>query len=334
MPFGWAAGAAAVGTIGAAVIGSNATQSAADTQANAANSSTAFQEQMFQSEQNNLAPFLTSGTNSLAALQQLYGLTPTSSGATGPGSAAPAQTPDNPSVAAARAANPSLANAPVYMAPQGEIFFNVGGQWVDNQGQPASNYGVIVPASAAAPGGTSTAPVNSQNVLNSPLLRAPTTADFQSSPGYNFQLQQGTNAITNNASALGGVNSGNTLKALQGYGTGLANQDYWNFYNAFTGNQNRVATSLGSLAGAGQNAAANLGSAGSNLGTQVGNNNAAAANATSANSVAQGNIQNNALQSLLNGGSFQNLFGSSNLTPGATNLGFTSGYADNPNLGY
>lgn len=56
--------------------------------------------------------------------------------------------------------------------------------------------------------------------------------DFQKSPGYAFQMQEGIDAIQNSAAAKGGVVSGNTLSALDKFGQGIANQDFYNQYNA------------------------------------------------------------------------------------------------------
>lgn len=70
---------------------------------------------------------------------------------------------------------------------------------------------------------------------------------FQGSPGYQFQLNQGIDAIQNSAAARGGVVSGNTLKALQSYGQGLANQDWYNYLSQLYG-----LTRLGSASAAGQ----------------------------------------------------------------------------------
>lgn len=94
---------------------------------------------------------------------------------------------------------------------------------------------------------------------------------FQQSPGYQWQLGQGIDAIQNSASAQGGVNSGNTLKALQTYGTGLANQDYYNWLNA----QYNLAN-LGANAGQAQgNFLVGAGNANANatlgIGTGIGN---------------------------------------------------------------
>lgn len=104
-------------------------------------------------------------------------------------------------------------------------------------------------------------------------FQAPTLAEAQQTPGYQFQLEQGTQAINQNAAANGSLLTGNTGTALQKYGQGLAdstyNQDYqralntymtnYGVWNADTANQfNR----LGDLAGIGTSAAANLGAQG------------------------------------------------------------------------
>jgi len=78
--------------------------------------------------------------------------------------------------------------------------------------------------------------------------------NFQASPGYQYQLEQGIRAIDNSASAKGMLNSGSRMKALQDRGNSLAAQDFGTYYNRLAG-----------LAGLGQNAAAGVG----NTGTQV-----------------------------------------------------------------
>lgn len=107
---------------------------------------------------------------------------------------------------------------------------------------------------------------NLANLLNKGF-QAPTLAEAENTPGYQFQLQQGTRAIDENAAANGTLMSGNTGVALEQYGQGLAQnayqQDYQNALNAFQANQGAlqgaVNTGLGS---SGQLAGANLGIAG------------------------------------------------------------------------
>lgn len=62
-------------------------------------------------------------------------------------------------------------------------------------------------------------------------FQAPTLEQAEQMPGYQFQLQQGTDAITKQAAATGNLMSGNTGKALEDYGQGLASTDYGNLYN-------------------------------------------------------------------------------------------------------
>ena len=55
--------------------------------------------------------------------------------------------------------------------------------------------------------------------------------NFTASPGYQWQLQQGLRAVDAGAAAQGMTRSGATLKAEDAYGSGLANQDFSNYYN-------------------------------------------------------------------------------------------------------
>ena len=57
--------------------------------------------------------------------------------------------------------------------------------------------------------------------------------NFKNSSGYNFDLQQGTNAITGSAAAKGLLNSGSTAKAISNYGQNTAN----NFLQQYIQNQ-------------------------------------------------------------------------------------------------
>lgn len=103
-------------------------------------------------------------------------------------------------------------------------------------------------------------------------------AGFQGSPGYQFQFQQGTDATRNAAGLSGGVNSGNTLKALTQYGQGLADQTWQQYLGNLTG-----------LSNTGQNAAAGIGSFGAQAAGQVGANTIGAGNAQAAGTVGSAN---------------------------------------------
>jgi len=64
-----------------------------------------------------------------------------------------------------------------------------------------------------------------------PTFTAPTLAQAQQTPGYEFTAQQGSKGILEGAAAAGGEISGGTLKALDQYNTNLANTTYNTVYN-------------------------------------------------------------------------------------------------------
>ena len=126
---------------------------------------------------------------------------------------------------------------------------------------------------AALPG--LTAPYTQAQYRQSPLYTPMVSnlAELQATPGYQFQLQQGQQAINNSAAAQGGMLSGATQQALANYSqnqaaTGFANA--WTraqgaYQSAFNNNQaqNLQASNINTTtAGMGQAAAQNLGSIG------------------------------------------------------------------------
>ena len=58
---------------------------------------------------------------------------------------------------------------------------------------------------------------------------------FQASPGYQWAQQQGMDAAQSSAAARGGLNSGATLRDLNTFGQGLANQEYQTYLNRLQG---------------------------------------------------------------------------------------------------
>jgi hypothetical protein len=54
----------------------------------------------------------------------------------------------------------------------------------------------------------------------------PTAETIKSTPGYQFRMDQGREAIENSAIARGGLLSGNTMKAITDYGQDYASNEY------------------------------------------------------------------------------------------------------------
>ena len=121
---------------------------------------------------------------------------------------------------------------------------------------------------------------------------APTLAQAQQTPGYQFTAQQGSKGILEGSGAAGGAISGGTLKALDSYNTGLADSTYNDVFNRAlqtynTGLQGYQAQLQGYQTAAnaqqqefsqmfapaqlGENATANINQTGTQASTNVGN---------------------------------------------------------------
>lgn len=131
----------------------------------------------------------------------------------------------------------------------------------------------------------------------------PTQAQLESYPGYNFQLQQGEQAVSNANTPGVGALSGPALKSLMSFNQGEAASNYQNYFNQFQTQQSNIYSRLAGIAQLGQAAAGNLGTAGSTLGTGVAQAQAAAAGSTAAGIAGAGSsIGNSVSLSYLLGG--------------------------------
>jgi len=242
-----AAGVGAAGSIGGAAISSSAAGNAAKAQVSAADyaaqlqyqeaqNSLDFQKQEWNTEQQNLAPWLQGGKMGLSQLETLLG---------------------------------------------------VGGN------TSAAGYGSLTKG-----------------------FTAPTMAEAENYPGYQFALKQGEEALQNSAAAKGNVFSGNTQEALNNYAQNSAQQDYSNVYNqmfnTYETNQANTYNRLAALAGVGQTAATTLGTEGqqaaqnttnidSTLGSQLGTDYSNIGNAEASGYINSANAWNSGLSGSSNG---------------------------------
>lgn len=95
-----------------------------------------------------------------------------------------------------------------------------------------------------------------------------TGEDLQNDPGYQFQLQQGEQALARSQAARGNLFSGSALKAAQDYGQGLAGTSFDNANNRYANNRNfnyGVAQDQAGIYGNQGNIKANAGVSNSNL---------------------------------------------------------------------
>jgi len=111
-------------------------------------------------------------------------------------------------------------------------------------------------------------------------------ADFTASPGYQFSLKQGQDAINAANSASGNQVSGAGLAALSNYNIGSANQEYQQAFENYQQQQNNQFGRLSQIAGMGAGANSAMGAAGTNFANAAGNNMMGAANAAGAAGIA------------------------------------------------
>lgn len=161
---------------------------------------------------------------------------------------------------------------------------------------------------------------------NGPLTQQFTPAMYQKSPAYDFLLNNGLNAITNQASATGGVGGGNTLKALMGYGEGLADTDYQQQLGNYVNWQDQVYNMLNGISNQGLNAANSLNNNGTQSAEIAGNDIIGAGNAQAAGTVGSANAWGNALSNIGQMGMYAGLMSSMNSNPS------TLGTMINPDL--
>ncbi len=123
-------------------------------------------------------------------------------------------------------------------------------------------------------------------------------AKLEADPGYQFRLQQGTQAMERSAAAKGNLLSGNTLAAAQEFGQGLASQQYDKKIQQLTNAAQISAPGINQQAGLLQGTGQYLSQAGQQQGAAAGDVGKAIANAgQQANNYAgQGLLQSSALQ--------------------------------------
>ena len=135
------------------------------------------------------------------------------------------------------------------------------------------------------PGYTAPAPAGTTPTTTTPTTTTPATPPktaaeiIRETPGYQFQLDRGLEAINSNAYARGLGQSGATYKALQQFGDGLAQ----NYYQQYLSNTMAVANqgygAAGAIAGAGNNMGAGVSGAMDNAAQAYQNSANATANA-------------------------------------------------------
>jgi hypothetical protein len=110
------------------------------------------------------------------------------------------------------------------------------------------------------------------DLMSGSFGKAPTMADLQLDPGFDFRLQQGQKALEASAAARGGSLGGAALKSLARYSQGVASDEYAKAFDRFQADRTSRYNMFAGLAGIGQNAANQYLNAGQNYASGTANN--------------------------------------------------------------
>lgn len=130
-------------------------------------------------------------------------------------------------------------------------------------------------------------------------------------PSMAFRMKYGTQATERLGNVAGSAISGNTARALQDYGQGLASTEYGNAFNRFQTERSNIYNTLANIAGMGQGAVNTGINAGQTATTNIGQLGVGAANAQAAGTIGSANAYSNAFQGPSNYLQLQSLLGRS-----------------------
>lgn len=248
-----AAAIAGVAAVAGSAMSANAASDAADAQVQASQDANATQLAMFNQNRADLAPWRQTGQNALNLYSNLLGI---------PGSD---KSRANFDAQAYIKRYQDVADSPYWSQHPYEHYMAT---------KPEE--GRVFPTLIGGESGGSASPLNISAML-------------ENTPGYQFQLQQGVNALQRSAAARGQLMSGGTAKDLMTFGQGLAGTTYQDYMNR-----------LASTAGIGQTAATSTASLGQSTANAMGANTIYGGNARGTGYINTANAMTGGLNSMAN----------------------------------
>lgn len=229
--------------VGSAIVGASSASKAAKAQTQAADKASNVQKQMFDQTSQYFEPYRDAGENALRAYQYELGLGPM------PGSVGgtPMTIEEIPGTPASGGTGSIFSGRPSGASDMW-LFEQLAKQ---QQGQAAAT-----PATYRVNGQDFGTRDEAQAYVDSQPGSTPYQG-FTATPGYDFRLKEGLNAVEGSAAARGGLMSGATLQGLQQYGQDYATNAYDNWLNRVGGVMSTGQASAGQQAALGQNFANN-----------------------------------------------------------------------------
>lgn len=290
--------AAGAGILGG-VISASGAESAASTQAGAAENAQQISENEFNQITAQEQPYMQGGYGALSQLDYLLGVSPQTAtgGAVGTGapyssalsaspsaSGTPSGFPTNPTTGAAAPPGQQWIAAPGFSAKGGTAttyalapISSPSTQYSDGVPNPnplTAGGGLGANGVPLSVGGSTAQPTSAQGGSTAgsygSLLTPFTASNFQQlSPAYNFQLTQGQQGVLNGDASGAGALSGSAQKDLISYNQNMANTSFNNAFNQYQTQQGNIYSRLAGVAQLGQTSAANTGQQGTALAGQA-----------------------------------------------------------------
>lgn len=325
-----AVGAATGGSLISGIMGSDAAEGAAQTQADATNKASQLQNSEFNQVRDDLAPYRNLGTAAINPLLQAMGYNAPAS------SSAPQLTYDQlyqqllPQFTSTTPGTTSKSVRNFQGPIGGDQDFGV---------YNTANYGNGYSTSSAPSSTVDYAGLNAavqsalqkqqsgaysnifdnlskdpNNILNQQFSFNP--GDLTKTPGYEWNYAQGMRAVNNSAASRGLGLSGAQLKGAESFASGLADNTYQNQYNnaltQYQTNYNAAANNVNrlmGLLGVGQSAANQTGAYGMQNAANMGNYITSGANAQASGQVGSANALSNALSGIGNNALLYSMLG-------------------------
>lgn len=212
---------AAIGGIASGLMGARSADKAADAQTQAAQAQIDLQREIYQKTSRKFQPYYQAGNNALAAYMYEMGLgpAPTVGG-----------TPLTIQRITQGGGDPGRGRDSI-LSPRQQSMLQ--GYWEQNGG-----FGGAGPNGGdtfRVGGRTFNTMAEAQKYANQNARGASEYQGFTATPGYQFRVDEGNNAINAMAGARGGLVSGATMQALQERGQNLATEEYGNYMNRLAG---------------------------------------------------------------------------------------------------
>lgn len=261
----WGAVAIAGASLIGAGVSANASRRAGNAAARGADAATGESARQYDTTRADLAPYRVTGTGALNQIGRLFGL--------------PTTTSDQWS------AEQDVLMGDTYL-PAGVMSDSPGNKRGSNILLDGRQIGRVVPGGPNGrfipDAGVDLSAIRreraAQSATTSQAPSVPDMSGFFTSPGYQFRRNEGMRGLERSAAASGGAFSGNALRALAEFNSGLASQEFGNYFNQ-----------LASIAGIGQTATNQTAAYGAEHAATAGRNALYAGDARASGIIGQGN---------------------------------------------